>query len=362
MRTCVAETRTGTRRSGSMKHSAIIASTLFLFGLSLVGTHARADDTSPTYSGDLLNRSTLTGDWGGARNDLAAKGFTIDFGLTQIEQGVVGGGKNSTWEYGGRGDLTANLDTQKAGWWPGGFMGLEVEGNFSKSVNRNTGALMAVNSSQIYPVTNNGDNLNISALNFAQFLSHYFGLTVGKYATITPTSGDMNEFAHGKGDTQFLNLAFNFNPILAVTVPYSTLGAGAILLPTTDPKEAIVTFLVLQSNGSAETSGFNDLDTNKLTFAGEGRFRTDFLDTPDTSFSVQRIRTKPLLRLIRVRAFSSRAITRFNRRMDPGRFTTTLISICTNRTKVQVKVSASSGDLELQTAILTLCITSIVLD
>ena len=260
-----------------MKCSTTIAAISFLSGLVLSG-EARADDTSSTYSGDLLNRSTLTGDWGGARNDLAAKGFTIDFGLTQIEQGVVGGGKDSTWEYGGRGDLTANLDTQKAGWWPGGFVGLEVEGNFSKSVNRNTGALMAVNSSQIYPVTNNGDNLNISALNFAQFLSHYFGLTIGKYATITPTSGDMNEFAHGKGDTQFLNLAFNFNPVLAVTVPYSTLGAGGIVLPTTDPKEAIVTFLVVQTNGSAETSGFNDLDTNKLTFAGEGRFRTDFFE------------------------------------------------------------------------------------
>ena len=259
-----------------MKHSTIIATTLFLLGMSLVSTQAGAQDASPTYSGDFLNRSTLTGDWGGARNELAAKGITIDLGLTQIEQGVVGGGKNSTWEYGGRGDLTVNADTQKLGWWPGGFMNMEVESNFSRAVNRDTGALMAVNSSQIYPVTNDSNNFNVSALNFTQFLSHYFGLTAGKYATITSTSGDMNEFAHGKGDTQFLNLAFNFNPILAVTVPYSTLGAGAIVLPTADPKEAIVSFLVLQANGSAETSGFNDLDANKLTFAGEGRVRTNF--------------------------------------------------------------------------------------
>ena len=259
-----------------MKRSTIVARTLFLFGLPLVSAQTLAEDSSPTYSGDLLNRSTLTGDWGGARNDLAAKGLTIDFGLTQIEQGVIGGGKHDIWEYGGRGDLTANLDTQKAGWWPGGFMNLEVEGNFSRAVNRDTGALMAVNSSQMYPVTNDGNNLNVSALNFAQFLSHYFGLIVGKLATITPTSGDMNEFAHGKGDTQFLNMAFNFNPVVAVTVPYSTLGAGAIILPTADPKEAIVELTVLQTNGSAETSGFNDLDANKLTFAGQGRFRTDF--------------------------------------------------------------------------------------
>jgi porin len=258
-----------------MKRSKIFASGLYLLGLSLITTQAGAQDATPTYSGDLLNRSTLTGDWGGARNKMAAKGVTIDLGLTQIEQGVTGGGKNSTWEYGGRGDLTVNADSQKLGWWPGGFMNLEVEGNFSRSVNGNTGALMPVNTNQLFPVPN-GDNLNVTALNFAQFLSHNFGLTIGKYATITPTSGDMNEFAHGKGDTQFMNTAFNANPAILLTVPYSTLGAGAIVLPTADPKEAIVSFLVLQTNGSAETSGFNDLDANKLTFAGEGRVRTDF--------------------------------------------------------------------------------------
>jgi porin len=157
---------------------------------------------------------------------------------------------------------------------------VEAEGNFipadnfSKSINGRTGALMPVNNSQILPLP--GDNFNLPALNFTQFLSEYFGLTVGKYATITSTSGDMNEFAHGKGDTQFMNMAFNFNPLMALTVPYSTLGTGVIVLPTKDPKQAIVSFLVLSSTGKASTSGFNDLDGNNLTLAGEGRVTTDF--------------------------------------------------------------------------------------
>jgi len=82
------------------------------------------------YSGDLWHRSTLTGDWFGARNDLAAKGITFDMSLTQVGQGVVDGGKDEGWKYGGRGDLTFNLDTQKLGLWPGGFLTVEVEGNF----------------------------------------------------------------------------------------------------------------------------------------------------------------------------------------------------------------------------------------
>ena len=86
----------------------------------------------------------------------------------------------------------------------------------------------------------------------------------------------MNEFAHGKGDTQFMNLAFNVNPVLLTTVPYSTLGTGLIALPTKDPNQAIVSFMVLSATGKASTSGFDDLDDNNLTFIGEGRVRTDF--------------------------------------------------------------------------------------
>jgi porin len=103
-----------------MKKSTIIITVIFLLGISL-GTRALAQDSSPKdpYSGDLWNRSTLTGDWGGVRNEWAAKGVTIDLDITQIGQGVVNGGKSGAWQYGGRGDLAINLDSQKLGLWPG---------------------------------------------------------------------------------------------------------------------------------------------------------------------------------------------------------------------------------------------------
>ena len=237
---------------------------------------------SPNYSGDFWSRSTLSGDWGGLRNELAARGVTLDVSLTQSAQGIVHGGKDTGWQYsGGRGDIILNLDTQKLGLWPGGFFNLEAEGNFipadklRKSINGRTGALMYVNNSQIYPTTA-GDNFNLPAINFTQNVSPYFGLTIGKYATITSTSGDMNEFAHGKGDTQFMNMAFNVNPVTALTVPYSTLGIGVIAWPTKDPKHSILSFYLMSSTGKASTSGFDDLDDDNLTFAGEGQVRTDF--------------------------------------------------------------------------------------
>jgi porin len=225
-----------------------------------------------TYSGDFLSRSTLTGDWGGIRNDLAKKGVTLDMNLTQINQGVTGGGKNSEWESGGRGDINFNVDTGKLGLWPGGFLNVEFEGNYGNSVNGYTGSLMTVNTNQIFPVPAK-DDFCIPAVNFAQFLSEHFGVMVGKFDTMaTPT----NEFAYGKGDTQFMNLAFNVDPTLLTTVPYSPLGVGAIILPTKDPKQAEVQVLVVDSVGDANRTGFDTLDANRLTFLGQGRVRTGF--------------------------------------------------------------------------------------
>jgi porin len=266
-----------------MKTSRIFATIIVLLAIFLLAP-ARAADTPPAnpYSGDLWTRSTLTGDWWGVRNQLAEKGITIDMSLTQAAQGIVHGGKDTGWQYsGGRGDINFLLDTQKLGLWPGGFLTVEAEGNFipadtlRKSINGRTGALMSVNSSQIYP-TPAGDNFNLQAFNFTQFLSPYFGLAIGKFATLTSTSGDMNEFAHGKGDNQFMNLALNANPIMLTTVPYSTLGTGLIVLPTQDPHQAILSLFLMSSTGRASTSGFDDLDGNNLTVVGEGRVRTDF--------------------------------------------------------------------------------------
>jgi porin len=243
---------------------------LFLLGLLCLAQPALAAD--PDYSGDFLKRSTLTGDWGGVRNDLAKKGVTFDLNLVLTEQGVVEGGKNREWETGGRGSLLFKVDTGKLGLWPGGFLTAELEWNFGKGVNLRNGGLMPVNTNQMFPVPAE-EGVAVPALNFTQFLSEYAGVVFGKLDT---TSGDMNEFAHGKGDTQFMNMAFNLNPALLMTVPYSTLGAGLIILPTKDPHAAIVTFSVVSAKGEADTSGFDNLNSDTLSFNLEARVRTNF--------------------------------------------------------------------------------------
>ncbi|HXY54614.1 MAG TPA: carbohydrate porin [Nitrospirota bacterium] len=252
-----------------MKRSAVISTIILIFG---VCTQVVAEEESVNYSGDLWSRSTLMGDWGGLRNDLAKKGVTLDLNLTQIVQGDIGGGKRTGWQYGGRGDLMLNVDTQKLGWWPGGSFMVEVEGNFGNSVNSYTGALMQVDANQIFPTTSSNE-VNMPAVMFTQFFSNYVGVFLGKLDTM---DGDANEFAHGKGDTQFFNLAFNNNPVSLLT-PYSTLGAGVIILPTADADAATISVSVTDADGQANSSGFNTVFDDNTIYSIEGRVRTDFL-------------------------------------------------------------------------------------
>jgi hypothetical protein len=137
----------------AVKRAIVVVSVIAGFVFSIcaqVGAQQAASDHP--YSGDIFTRSTLTGDWDGYRNNLEAMGITFDLNVTQIEQGVVDGGKSGAWEYGGRGDLTGHLDTQELGLWPGGFLTIELEGDWSHSVNGNTGALLPANTSQLFPL------------------------------------------------------------------------------------------------------------------------------------------------------------------------------------------------------------------
>ncbi len=238
------------------------------------GTSAEKPASAGPYSGDLWSRSTLTGDWGGFRNTMAAKGITLDSDFTQIAQSVVSGGLDIGWKYQGRGQITLNVDTGKAGLWPGGFLTVQAEGNYGESVNGNTGSLLPVNLSAIFPSAGETQFV-LPHWYFAQFFSEYVGVFLGKMDT---TTGDANNFAHGKGDTQFFNMSFNFNPVGTLIFPYATLGAGVIVLPTKDPKQLIASIMVSNPTGQADNVGFDKLFDSGAVISGGVRLTTNFFD------------------------------------------------------------------------------------
>ncbi|UCG34072.1 MAG: hypothetical protein JSU68_05435, partial [Phycisphaerales bacterium] len=98
----------------------------------------------PDYGGDLWHRKYLTGDWGGARTELAEQGVLFELDFTQLLQGNAHGGRdtNNAFRYSGSLDYYLKLDTARMGLWPGGLLTLHGETKIGDNVNPKVGSLM----------------------------------------------------------------------------------------------------------------------------------------------------------------------------------------------------------------------------
>jgi porin len=206
----------------------------WLFLIGLLGLDATQTATAqpypvpPTWGGDFWSRPRLTGDWNGVRDDLGKKGVVLDVDLLLTPQSVFSGGRSDTTSFWGNAEYTLNLDTQKMGLWPGGFIKLQGNTGFGSNAFSDSGAIAPVNTAALYP----GDDVRTSALTNAtimQFLSPEFGLLIGKINTVDLAQ---TEF-YGNYRTQFENAAFNF-PMTLAQVPLSTFGGGVIFMPRED--------------------------------------------------------------------------------------------------------------------------------
>jgi len=227
----------------------------------------------PEYSGDITNRAALTGDWGGARTTLADRGLQFAVNVNQYYMGVFDGGRHRGWEYSGSSDYFLTLDTQKAGLWPGGFLELHGESYWGQSINNFTGAALAVNADLVMSLPA-GNGTYLSHVVFTQFLHEKFAVFAGKLDT---TVGDANRFAHGVGDQGFMNLGLSFNAVLLKTAPYSTLGAGFLLLPV---EGVTFSFTMLDTDGSISRTGFDTVFNGNTTYSAELAVDTEFFSKP----------------------------------------------------------------------------------
>jgi porin len=223
----------------------------------------------PNYGGDLWNRPYLSGDWGGVRTDLANKGVQVDVDWTQYLQGVVDGGRDRTTRYGGHLDYLIRLDLMRMGLVPGGLVTIRAETLYGNSVNGAAGPILPVNTTSFFPL---GDGLDddiciaITDLNYTQFLSPQLAVFAGKLQVL---DADLNEFASGRGTSQFMHAGFVFNPVTALRMPYSTLGAGVLWMPN---QNVSVKGIVMNTLDSSTTTGFEDFGDG-LTASVEADFQ-----------------------------------------------------------------------------------------
>lgn len=219
----------------------------------------------PAYGGNIWTRSHLLGDFDGARSDLAEQGVQFDIEWTQTVQGVVDGGLDETTRYGGSLDYNLKLDLQRMGVMQGGLVTIRAESRYGNSVNVASGSFLSVNTDAFFPLTSTVDDdiaFTITSLNYTQFFSPQFGVFVGK---IDMLDGDLNEFASGRGVTQFQNSALITNPVGAISLPYSTLAGGLVWKPTA---EVSVSSVLLNSVDSSTTTGFGDFGDGWIWLTG----------------------------------------------------------------------------------------------
>lgn len=198
----------------------------------------------------------LLGDWYGQRRKLADKGFTIDIDVTQSYQGVLDGGTDKTWKYGGSTEFNFQFDFQKLGLWPGAFVNGRATHQFGRFVNADTGAITSAYTAGMWPLPDY-DGVALSQLVFTQFLSESFSVYFGKIDT---TDGDSTRFSGARGKDNFMNSNLVFNPVPLRVVPLSSLGAGVLFIwpDVHAERPATLALSVIGANGQPNTAGWDD--------------------------------------------------------------------------------------------------------
>lgn len=264
MRSRLTAVRIAARRPSHVpcRVAALLLLLCFLFSERVAAQQAAAAPTA-----------RLTGDWLGLRSGLEQDGVSIFADSTNFYFGNTAGGRQQDFDFAGHGDYIMLMDGGKL-WGQKGFsVKLRAEHRYGETIIDDVGAFFSPTIIADLPVPNS-ERLYLTNVLFTQALSENFAVFAGKMDTL---DGDMNAFAHGRGKTQFSNIAFTFNPIAATTVPYSTLGAGFVIL---GESEQTLGFTVLNSIDTSGTSGFKELFNDGALLSAFVRTPTRFFDLP----------------------------------------------------------------------------------
>jgi porin len=236
---------------------------IIAFGLSCACPTFAAEEAKgilpvPQYGADISSRNYLTGDWGGKRTEWADKGLQFDVDWVQWGEAVVDGGRSSRSEFGGNFTYNLKVDLMRAGVLPGALLQVRAESRYGSSANPNTAQIVPPNTAALSP-TNYSDpdagyDIALTNLSYVQFLSEQVGVLLGKLDLYA--DGDLNEFAGGRGRTQFSHWSLNYGTPL-LFVPASTIGAGVLFLPN---KNLTITSLLLSGTECTQSNCFDDLD------------------------------------------------------------------------------------------------------
>lgn len=173
--------------------------------------------------------NTLTGNWDGARDSLAAAGVSLKADVTGYAMGALAGhDRGRPWDGAGRADAFLDFDTGKLGLWDGGGFKTHGEIRFAAPRSNFAGQLWPGNTGAILPLSGN-DRFELTSFYYTQRLGKRTVLMVGKINAVDLLAAD--PFFGGWATQRFMNLAFVAPPSGVVPPVFM----GAVLVHAGSP-------------------------------------------------------------------------------------------------------------------------------
>lgn len=248
----------------SLTFAASIAAAVF--GSSAANTA----DLAPTVeepSPSLFGQKYLTGNWGGARDQLAAHGVILDIQLTQFYQGLLSGTGDKDGEYGGKADYFLIFLGDQAG-LEGFTAVIHGETRFGHDVNTVAG-LTPPNINMLYPDAPQ-QHSHLTGWQLSQRITDDgWSIAGGKLNGIDLMEMVMHT---GRGIDKFMNTALVLPMGFVRSTNLSIMGAG---LMKNRGREVEGALFVYDTQNSAATSGFDNLFGDGAVILGLWRFFYD---------------------------------------------------------------------------------------
>jgi porin len=212
------------------------------------------------YDGTLLERSTLTGNWNGARDTLAAGGITLSSAVTQFYQGPVSGNARHVFDYGGKAEVFLDIDGAKLGLWSGFAVQVHGEYNYGRTPGAVGGTTIPNNTAMTFPYKNTSGG-DLTSVFVSQRLGPNFTVLAGKM-NMFDFYASGHKYSGGRGIESFYNTAFVGPPSGIVPVA----AFGAIGIYKFDP--LTFTGMVYDPTDALNNTGFEDPFSKGVTFRG----------------------------------------------------------------------------------------------
>jgi porin len=184
-----------------------------------------------TVTGDFWDQTQLTGDWDGVRTEMTQRGLFIDLYSTSAYQDVTSGGLKTGTAFLQNTQLSVNLDTGRAGLWPGGLFHFTVQSRYGASPEQTftVGSFVPQYYGALLPGPLLSHDTLPSEYYLVQAVTPKVSVVLGKISDLFVP--DQTLFGD-RFRTYFANFNFNLNPITVNFYNPTALAALGVWTPT----------------------------------------------------------------------------------------------------------------------------------